>query len=85
VVRLLDPSEGTVEIGGVPVRRVRFASLRSRVGYVPQEGFLFDTTVAENVRYGRPGVHDDGIRLAFDLGLSEWVDSLPDGHPHPGG
>jgi ATP-binding cassette, subfamily B, bacterial len=80
VVRLLDPSDGVVEIGGVPVDRVRFASLRSRVGYVPQEGFLFDTTVAENVRYGRPGVSDDAIRLAFaDLGLSEWVESLPEG------
>jgi ATP-binding cassette, subfamily B, bacterial len=80
VVRLLDPAEGVVEIGGVPVNQVRFASLRSRVGYVPQEGFLFDTTVAENVRYGRPGVGDDGIRLALaDLGLTEWVESLPDG------
>ncbi|HVR32793.1 MAG TPA: ABC transporter ATP-binding protein [Acidimicrobiia bacterium] len=80
VVRLLDPASGVVEIGGVPVDRVRFASLRARVGYVPQEGFLFDTTVADNVRYGRPGVNDDAIRLAFaDLGLTEWVDSLPDG------
>jgi ATP-binding cassette, subfamily B, bacterial len=80
VVRLLDPADGVVEIGGVPVNQVRFASLRSRVGYVPQEGFLFDTTVAENVRYGRPGVGDDGIRLALaDLGLTEWVESLPDG------
>ena len=80
VVRLLDPARGVVEIGGVPVDRVRFASLRARVGYVPQEGFLFDTTVAENIRYGRPGVNDDAIRLAFaDLGLTEWVDSLPEG------
>lgn len=80
VVRLLDPASGVVEIGGIPVDRVRFASLRARVGYVPQEGFLFDTTVADNVRYGKPGVNDDAIRLAFaDLGLTEWVDSLPDG------
>jgi ATP-binding cassette, subfamily B, bacterial len=80
VVRLLDPADGVVEIAGVPVGRVRFASLRSRVGYVPQEGFLFDTTVAENVRYGRPGVSDDGICMALaDLGLTDWVESLPDG------
>jgi ATP-binding cassette, subfamily B, bacterial len=80
VVRLLDPADGVVEIAGVPVGRVRFASLRSRVGYVPQEGFLFDTTVAENVRYGRPGVSDDGIRMALaDLGLTDWFESLPDG------
>ena len=80
VVRLLDPAGGVVEIAGIPVGNVRFASLRSRVGYVPQEGFLFDTTVAENVRYGRPGVSDDGIRMALaDLGLTDWVESLPDG------
>lgn len=80
LVRLLDPTDGTVELGGVPVDRVRFGSLRARVGYVPQEGFLFDTSVAENVRYGKPGVDDAAILLAFaDLGLSEWVDSLPDG------
>lgn len=86
VVRLLDPAEGSVEVGGVPIDRVRFASLRSRVAYVPQEGFLFDTTVAENVRYGRPGVGDDGIRLAFaDLGLLDWLDSLPAGLDTPVG
>jgi putative ABC transport system ATP-binding protein len=86
VVRLLDPIGGVVEIGGTPVHRVRFASLRARVGYVPQEGFLFDTSVAENVRYGKPGVNDDAIRLAFaDLGLTDWVDSLPDGIHTPVG
>lgn len=86
VVRLLDPSDGVVEIGGVPVDQVRFASLRARVGYVPQEGFLFDTSVAENVRYGKPGVNDDAIRFAFaDLGLTDWVDSLPQGIGTPVG
>lgn len=86
VVRLLDPSSGTVEIGGVPVDQVRFASLRARVGYVPQEGFLFDASVAENVRYGKPGVNDDAIRFAFaDLGLTDWVDSLPQGIGTPVG
>ena len=80
VVRLLDPTEGVVELGGVPVDRVRFRSLRARVGYVPQEGFLFDASVAENIRYGKPGVNDDAIRLAVaDLGLTEWVDALPEG------
>ncbi len=80
VVRLLDPTEGVVEIAGIPIDRVRFGSLRARVGYVPQEGFLFDASVAENIRYGKPGVNDDGIWLAIaDLGLTEWVDSLPDG------
>ena len=86
VVRLLDPTEGVVEIAGVPIDRVRFASLRARVGYVPQEGFLFDASVAENIRYGKPGVNDDAIRLAIaDLGLTEWVDALPEGIHTPVG
>jgi ATP-binding cassette, subfamily B, bacterial len=86
VARLLDPTDGRVEVGNIDVRRVRFASLRNRVAYVPQEGFLFDTTVAENVRYGRPGVPDDALRLAFaDLGLTDWLDSLPNGLATPVG
>lgn len=86
LVRLLDPTQGRIEVGGVPIDRVRFGSLRTRVAYVPQEGFLFDTTVGENVRYGRPGVDDHAIRLAFaDLGLTEWLDGLPDGLDTPVG
>jgi ATP-binding cassette subfamily B protein len=78
--RLLDPADGAVTIADTPIDRVRFDSLRSRVAYVPQEGFLFDGTVADNIRYGKPGVDDDGIRAAIaDLGLLEWVDSLPGG------
>jgi putative ABC transport system ATP-binding protein len=80
IVRLLDATEGVVEIGGISTDRLRFASLRGRVAYVPQEGFLFDTTVAENVRYGRPGCTDAEVRDAFaDMGLLDWVEQLPEG------
>jgi putative ABC transport system ATP-binding protein len=78
--RLLDPASGVITIADTPLDQVRFESLRSRVSYVPQEGFLFDGTVADNIRYGRPGVGDDGIRLAIaDLELLDWVESLPGG------
>ena len=67
-------------MGGVPVDHVRFSSLRERVAYVPQEGFLFDASVADNVRYGRPEASDAEVAAAFgDLGLSDWVSSLPAG------
>jgi len=86
VVRLLDPTDGTVQVGGVPVDEVSFASLRSRVAYVPQEGFLFGTTVGGNIRYGRPDVDETGIRAAIaDLGLTEWVDGLAEGLDTPVG
>jgi ATP-binding cassette subfamily B protein len=80
VTRLMDPTEGRVLIGGVPLTEVAFASLRERVVMVPQDGFLFDASVADNVRYGRPGMTDDQITVAFDeLGLGDWLQGLPDG------
>lgn len=86
VVRLLDPTEGEVRIGGIQASRIRFDSLRSRVAYVPQEGFLFDATVKENIRYGKPDVDDDGIQAAVaDLGLADWVAGLPQGLDTPVG
>jgi ATP-binding cassette, subfamily B, bacterial len=80
LVRLLDPTEGRIEIADVPLTRVAFASLRQRVAFVPQDGFLFDTTVADNVRYGAPRASDRDVRTAFaELELDSWVDTLPDG------
>ena len=80
LVRLLDPDSGEIHIGGVSVSRLRLADLRSRVAFVPQEGFLFDDTVANNVRYGRTQADDAEIWTAFhELGLGEWVQGLPDG------
>jgi ATP-binding cassette, subfamily B, bacterial len=80
LVRLLDPTEGRIEIAGVPLTRVAFASLRQRVAFVPQDGFLFDTSVADNVRYGAPRASDRDVRTAFaELELDSWVDTLPDG------
>ncbi len=79
-VRLLDPSAGTIHIGGVSAQRIPLAHLRQRVAFVPQEGFLFDDTIANNVRYGRTESDDAEIWTAFhELGLGEWVDGLTDG------
>ncbi|MBC8090818.1 MAG: ABC transporter ATP-binding protein [Pseudonocardia sp.] len=80
LTRLMDPSGGDVLLSGVPLREVRFASLRGRVVMVPQDGYLFDTTVVDNVRYGRPELTDEQIAVAFaDLGLADWVAGLPAG------
>jgi ATP-binding cassette subfamily B protein len=86
LTRLMDPTDGQVLLAGVPLTRVRFDSLRSRVVMVPQDGFLFDTTVAENVRFGRPGATDDELVAAFtELGLRDWLDGLPAGLATPVG
>ncbi|MCZ2847657.1 ABC transporter ATP-binding protein [Modestobacter sp. VKM Ac-2978] len=86
VTRLMDPTGGRVLVGGVPLDEVAFASLRERVVMVPQDGFLFDASVADNVRYGRPDLTDAAIVAAFDeLGLRDWLDGLPDGVGTPVG
>jgi ABC-type multidrug transport system fused ATPase/permease subunit len=74
LVRLLRPDAGRVLLGGVPLEDVAAATLRSRVAFVPQEGFLFDGSLADNVRYGRPDADDDEVRRAFaDLALDDWL------------
>ncbi|MFU8840663.1 MAG: ABC transporter ATP-binding protein [Nitriliruptoraceae bacterium] len=79
LTRLMDPSEGRVLLAGLPVDRIRFSSLRRRVVLVPQDGALFDGTIADNVRMGRADLSDEDLALAFlELGLSDWVEELPD-------
>jgi ABC-type multidrug transport system fused ATPase/permease subunit len=80
LTRLMDPVEGRVLLSGVPLTSVRFSSLRSRVVLVPQDGFLFDATVAENVRFARPEMSEEDLELAFtELGLIDWVQGLSHG------
>ncbi|MCW2583865.1 MAG: putative ABC-type multidrug transport system, ATPase and permease component [Klenkia sp.] len=86
LTRLMDPTAGRVLVGGVPLDRIAFSSLRERVVMVPQDGFLFDASVADNVRYGRPGMTDAHVAAAFDeLGLGGWVEGLSDGVRTPVG
>ena len=80
LTRLADPRRGEIWVGGVPLRDVEPASRREAIRMVPQDGFLFDLTVRENVRAGRGGATDREIETAFEeLGLGGWVASLPQG------
>jgi len=65
MARLYDPTEGTIVFGGVDLRDATLASLRHRVVVVPQEGFLFGGTIADNVRIARADASDDDVRSAF--------------------
>ena len=86
LTRMMDPAGGEIRIGGVPLPRVPYSSLRSRVVMVPQEGFLFDTTIAGNLRYGAPEASDEQMRTALEeLGLGGWIDDLPEGIDTPVG
>jgi ATP-binding cassette subfamily B protein len=80
VSRLADPASGRIEVGGIDLREISASSRRRSLRMVPQDGFLFATTVRENVRAGREGATDRDVETAFEeLGLAGWVSSLPKG------
>ena len=86
LARMADPTEGVVEVGGVDLRLVEPSSLRRNLLVVPQEVFLFDGTVGDNVRFARPDATPEEVRAAFaGLGLADWLDGLAAGLDTPVG
>jgi ATP-binding cassette subfamily B protein len=81
VARFYDPDSGRVLIDGHDLRQVTEHSLRSQLGVVPQEGFLFSGTVAENIAFGRPGAASDEIEAAARaVGAHDFIDRTPEGY-----
>jgi ABC-type multidrug transport system fused ATPase/permease subunit len=81
VARFYDPTEGTVLVDGHDLRSVSSHSLRSQMGIVPQEGFLFSGTVRENIAFGRTGATDEEIVSAAQaVGADTFIDALPEGY-----
>lgn len=78
--RLADPTSGTIGLSGIDLRSVEVESRHAGVRMVPQDGFLFDVTVAENIAFGRPGADRSAVEAAITmLGLETWVAGLPAG------
>lgn len=78
--RQLDPDAGRILLGGRDLRALRLEAVRARVVAVEQEPFLFNTTIAENIRYGRPGASDGEVEAAARaVGLDAFLATLPDG------
>jgi ABC-type multidrug transport system fused ATPase/permease subunit len=81
LARFYDPTEGRLTIDGVDLREVSQASLRSQLGIVPQEGFLFAGTVRDNIAFGRPdATFVDVVAAARTVGAHEFVVELEDGY-----
>jgi ABC-type multidrug transport system fused ATPase/permease subunit len=81
LARFYDPTEGRLTIDGVDLREVTQASLRSQLGIVPQEGFLFAGTVRDNIAFGRPDASlEDVVAAAQTVGAHEFVAELEDGY-----
>ncbi len=78
--RLADPISGTIAVGGIDLRMVTAEQRHRAIRLVPQDGFLFDSTIRANVLLGRPDAHDDEVAAAFTaLDLDWWVQRLSDG------
>ncbi|MFC4439368.1 MULTISPECIES: ABC transporter ATP-binding protein [Natrialbaceae] len=81
LLRLYDVREGAVRIDGHDVRDAALADLRSAVGYVSQDTFLFDGTIAENVRYGHFDASDEAVREAAATAQAhDFISELPEGY-----
>ncbi len=81
VPRFYDPTEGRISIDGQDIREVTLKSLRSTVGVVQQDVYLFSGTVFENIEYGRPGASMDDVTAAAKMaGAHEFIAGLKDGY-----
>src|SRR5262245_21135964 len=81
LLRLHDPTAGAITIDGHDLREVTQLSLRIQIGVVFQQSFLFDTTLRENIRLGKPDATDEDIEAAArDAGIHDFIMSLRDGY-----
>ncbi|MSZ88836.1 MAG: ATP-binding cassette domain-containing protein, partial [Actinobacteria bacterium] len=80
LTRLADPSTGVISVAGISLRDIPAASRAERIRMVPQDGFMFDATLRENIAMGRRGATDAEVESAInELGLDDWVAGLPHG------
>jgi ATP-binding cassette subfamily B protein len=84
IARLIDVTSGAVLVGGVDVRHLEPALLHSRMGLVPQQGYLFSGTVATNLRYGKPDATDEEMWAALEIAQArDFVQEMPGGLDAP--
>jgi len=81
VARFYDPDDGRVLIDGHDLRDVTEKSLRSQLGIVPQESFLFSGTIRDNIAFGRPGATEEDVTAAAQaVGAHDFIERLPEGY-----
>jgi ATP-binding cassette subfamily B protein len=80
IARLIDVTGGEVRVDGVDVRRLEPDLLWSRIGYVPQQSYLFSGTVASTLRHGNPDATDDELWAALEVAQArDFVEAMPEG------
>ncbi|MGV0716122.1 ABC transporter ATP-binding protein [Mycolicibacterium sp. XJ662] len=81
IARFYDPTSGSITLDGVDLRDVSQSQLRRHVVMVTQENFMFDGTIADNIRFGRPDASDAEVAAAAAaVGVDGFIDALPDGY-----
>jgi ABC-type multidrug transport system fused ATPase/permease subunit len=86
VARFYDPTSGRVLVDGHDLRSITAQSLRSQMGIVPQEAFLFSGSIRDNIAFGRPDATLDDVRAAARaVGADDFISSFPDGYDTPVG
>jgi len=81
MMRFYDVDEGAIRIDGVDIRDIKIESLRRQLGVVPQEPFLFQGTIADNIAFGDPGASRERIvEAAKAANAHEFISALPDGY-----
>ena len=86
ILRFYDPESGSIELDGVDARKITRGSLRELCAVVSQDPFLFDTTIYENIRYGRPEASfAEVVEAARAANAHDFIDKLPQGYETPVG
>ncbi len=81
IMRLYDPTNGSVKINGTDLREVKFNSLRQQISFVGQDSFLFDGTIKSNIAIGREGATDEQIiKAAIAANAHDFITELSDGY-----
>jgi ATP-binding cassette, subfamily B, bacterial len=80
ILRLYDPTEGRIKIGGVDIRTASLRSLRERIALVPQDPWILDGSIRDNIQFGRTDANEDDVREVAAVALvDEFADRLPEG------
>ena len=81
IPRFYDVTKGCVKVDGVDVRDMTQHDLRNRIGYVPQKGVLFSGTIDSNIRYGKPEMSQEDVKLAAEIAQSDdFIEAKPEGY-----
>lgn len=71
IPRFYDVTGGELRIDGVNIKKVPQKELRAKIGFVPQKGMLFSGTIASNIKYGKPNITDEQMKLASSIAQAE--------------